>query len=313
MQHSWLVILLSLSAAFVFGGSTALKHTSAAEVPDVGELHAGAIMRFISATISHPRWLAGILLDVLGLSLQVVALHLGALSVVQPLLITGLIFSLLFRRRDGRGLRGISRKELIWASVLCACLAGFYLLSGTAHAAVIGKVPDRLPAVLSGAAGAIVAIGCIAIARRHGNTRYGPALIGTAVGVTYAGTAALIKGVTDIGVRNRVDMLTSWQLYALILVGGIGLFLSQFAFQSGPLTASLPATATVDPLLSIVVGVVVYDEHIRQGALSGLGLLALLVMLAVSVIQLCGLEQKPAEAVPAATAAGPAASSADSS
>jgi hypothetical protein len=41
--------------------------------------------------------------------------------------------------------------------------------------------------------------------------------------------------------------------------------LTQLAYQFGPLVASLPAITIVNPLLSIVIGVVVYDEDIRQG------------------------------------------------
>jgi hypothetical protein len=62
--------------------------------------------------------------------------------------------------------------------------------------------------------------------------------------------------------------------------------LSQLAFQAAPLTASLPASASVDPLLSIVVGVAVYDEHIRRGPGAGAVLFALLLVLGVAVVQL---------------------------
>jgi hypothetical protein len=52
-------------------------------------------------------------------------------------------------------------------------------------------------------------------------------------------------------------VLGSWQLYIVIALGIGGLLLNQLAFQAGPIAASLPATATIDPLLSIVVGVLV--------------------------------------------------------
>ncbi len=51
-------------------------------------------------------------------------------------------------------------------------------------------------------------------------------------------------------------------------------------------TASLPAMATVDPLLSVAIGVLVYAEHLRRGPLDGTVLLALLLLLAAAVIQL---------------------------
>ena len=85
-------------------------------------------------------------------------------------------------------------------------------------------------------------------------------------------------------------VLISWQLYTVLGLGAAGLFLTQLAFQAGPLTASLPAISTIDPLLSIAIGVIIYDEHIRRGPLSGGVLLLLMLLLAASVIQLGRVE-----------------------
>jgi drug/metabolite transporter (DMT)-like permease len=110
--------------------------------------------------------------------------------------------------------------------------------------------------------------------------------MGVAVGVVYAASAALLKALTDRVTHGPWVALTSWQLYAVIVVGAVGLLLAQLAFQAGPLTASLPAIATVDPLLSIVVGILVYDEHIHRGPWSGVGLVGLMLLLGLAVIEL---------------------------
>jgi hypothetical protein len=278
----WLVVLLSLGSALAFAVSTNLKHSSATQVDDVGPLRIGALARFVAATLSHRLWLAGIVTDAIGLSLQVLALHLGALAVVQPLLVSGLLFSLLLRRRQGRPVSGA---EVRWALVLTGCLIGFLSLAGTNPGAG-GDGPDRLPAAVAAAAGVVLALACLLLAHRRRPAADAAALIGVAVGVVYAATAALLKGLTDRAVHGPLVVLTSWQLYTVVVVGAIGLFLGQLAFQAGPLTASLPAMATVDPLLSIVVGVLVYDEHIHRGPWSGLGLVVLMALLGASVIQL---------------------------
>ncbi|MDQ1738758.1 MAG: hypothetical protein QOE53_410 [Pseudonocardiales bacterium] len=282
MSVHWLVIVLSLGSAFAYAISTNLKHSSAGQAPDVSRLRVRALARFVTATLSHPLWLAGIVTDAIGLSLQVLALHLGALAVVQPLLISGLLFTLLLRRRQGRPVTGA---EVRWALVLTGCLTGFLFLAGT-NSAGGGDGPDRLPAVVAAAAGVGLALTCLVLAHRRRPAADAAALIGVAVGVVYAATAALLKGLTDRAVHGPLTALTSWQLYTVVVVGAIGLFLSQLAFQAGPLTASLPAIATVDPLLSIVVGVLVYDEHIHRGPWSGFGLVVLIALLGASVIQL---------------------------
>jgi hypothetical protein len=55
------------------------------------------------------------------------------------------------------------------------------------------------------------------------------------------------------------------------------------AFQAGPLAASLPATATTDPLVSVLLGVVVYDERLRSGVVPLLLSLLSLVLMSAAV------------------------------
>jgi hypothetical protein len=285
--RGWLVVVVSLSAAFAFAVSTSLKHASAGQVPDAQDLHPGNLARFIRATLAHPLWLGGIVADLLGLALQITALHIGALAIVQPLLLTGLLFALLLRQRFERN---ITRREIGWAVALTATLACFVLLAGTGNPLPTHEPVDRAPAFAAGATGLVLAVACIALGRRASSAGRSAALLGTAVGAVYAADAALLKAVTDIAEHGPRAVLTSWQLYAVLALGAAGLLLNQLAFQAGPLTASLPAIATVDPLLSITVGVAVYDEHINRGPAAGVGLVTLLILLGITVIQLARAE-----------------------
>jgi hypothetical protein len=97
VRGQWLVVVLSLGAAFAFAASNLLKHISAGRVPDAQSLQPTQVGDFIRATLSQPLWLGGIACDIIAVGLQVLALHLGSLSVVQPLLITGLLFALILR------------------------------------------------------------------------------------------------------------------------------------------------------------------------------------------------------------------------
>lgn len=283
MSDYWTVVGLSLLAALVFAVSTSLKHVSAGRVPDAQTMHPRALGRFIRATVSHRLWLAGIACDVVGLTLQILALHLGALSVVQPLLLTSLIFALVIRGHLEH--RRISRRQSFWALVLTLALGGFVLLAAT-PAAAVDETADRGPAAIAATVGVVLVLTCLVLGRRLRHGGWTAAILGTAVGVIYAATAALIKAATDIGARSPLDLLSSWQLYTVLGVGALGLLLGQLTFQAGPLTASLPATATVDPLLSIVIGVFVYDERIRQGFGTNVLLAALLALLGAAVVQL---------------------------
>lgn len=285
----WAVVGLSLAAALFFAMSTTLKKASASLVDDLPAPSSGGAVATVTRTLKHPLWLAGIVADVLGLALQVTALHLGALTVVQPLLVSGLLFALLLRHW---GSWRITRAEVGWALTLTACLIGLLILSGSVSGTQHPAAADRVPALIATVVGVITAGSCLITARRSVPPAGRAALIGVAVGAVYAATAALIKAATNVLTRHGpLALAGSWQLYVVLALGAVGLFLTQVAFRAGPLTASLPAISTVDPLLSVAIGVLVYDEHLRRGPLGGALLAGLLLLLVSAVIGLGRVER----------------------
>ncbi len=280
----WAVVGLTLGAALAFGASSALKHASAAEAPDAQSFRPRHLVRFIWHTITHNLWLSAVVCDVTGLVLQIFALHLGELSLVQPLLVSGLVFGLVLRWTFGPD--SPTRRQGFWAVAVTVALAAFLLLTawhgdhgGTEHA-------DREPALVTGIIGVVLVLALIEAGRRMQVRHQKAALLGAAVGIVYAAMAALLKAVTDVAAHGIMGIFSSWELYAFLVAGGSGLLLNQLAFQAGPLSSSLPATATVDPLLSIVIGVLIYHERIRHGTLDTVVLVAVLLLIVVSVIQL---------------------------
>jgi drug/metabolite transporter (DMT)-like permease len=211
-------------------------------------------------------------------------LHIGTLAVVQPLLLSSLVFAIAFNHRLFA--TRVRRHELRWALVLVAALAGFLAFarvsssSGTPVASA-----DIAPAITIGAVGAVTAMVLVLRVRRRSGP-HAAAILGTIVGVTYAATAALIKACSDIGAHRPLQLAVSWQTYVLIALGATGLILNQLAFQAGPLTASLPATATVDPLLSVVLGVFVYDEQLHHSPVDIAGELVCFILLCLAAVRL---------------------------
>jgi drug/metabolite transporter (DMT)-like permease len=303
------VIAAALGATGFFALSSALKHRSADRTPLGGGGGRGAsAVRFLLATLRQPLWLAGLGADAGGVTLQVTALHLGALAVVQPVMITALLFALVLNHRVA-GTR-VPRREVAGALALIAGLVGFLVISGASSPRVTGvpQAADRQPAVVV----ALVAVGlvalCVVQARRVSRAT-SAALLGVAVGLVYACTAALIKACSDVLVPSGpLALLTSWQLPTLVVAGAFGLALNQLAFKAGPLNTSLPAIATVDPLVSIVLGVLVYDERLRSSAAAVVGEVACLVLLSAAVVQLSrsGAAEAPVAPVPESSAPAPA-------
>ena len=294
------VVGTSLGASMFFALSTALKHRSADKAsagdPDKRTVH------FLRDTAVSPLWLGGMLADLGGLTLQITALHIGALAVVQPLMITALLFSLVLNHVVA-GTR-ITRRELAGGVALVLSLAAFLFVSGASSPSITGpaQAADPMPAVALGVVAVLVSLVCLAIARRS-SPGLRAALIGATVGIAYACTAALIKASSNVLVAHGpVALFTSWQLSVVVVSGAAGLVLTQLAFRAGPLRSSLPSIATVDPLFSILLGVVVYDERLRTGALAVVGEVLCLVALCGSAAYLgrMTIDDTPASAEPPA-------------
>ena len=126
---------------------------------------------------------------------------------------------------------------------------------------------------------------CVTLARhRPGSTA--AILLGVSAGIAFAGVAALIKTATNLLANGVMAMMTDWQLYALIAVGATGILLSQLAYRAGPVSASLPAMNSVNPLASVLIGAAVFDEHFRTGAVPSTIEAFALVAMTLATVQL---------------------------
>ena len=268
---------LGTGAAACFAVATAAQHRSASDVPEAGGLEVRALVTFARATVLHRLWLLGIGADLVGLSLHVLALGQGSLALVQPLLISGLLFALPARRLLDR--QPVTRSELARGALLVAGLSVFLFSADPSG----GDTADRLPAVLLAVGLAVLAAGLLVVGRRR-STRLRAALYGTATGLCFGATAALIKACTNAMAHGWPHLLRSPALWALLLVGPAGLALNQLAFQAGPLTASLPALTVVDPLVSLAAGLLVFDETFSsQPSRLAAGAVGLIVVVTAAV------------------------------
>lgn len=281
----------ALGSAALAAVATALQHRTASVAPDAQRLAGRQLLAFARATLAHPLWLISLLVDAAGFALHAAALHAGALALVQPILVTTLVFALPVNhwlRRERPSLR-----ELAWAGALVAGLSGFLLLAHAARAGTAAPVPDRMPALAASGLALLALLTCTLLARRSGNGSAAAALLGTAAGIAFAGVAALLKVCTDLLARGVVPLLASWPVYALLAVGAVGLLLNQLAFQAGPLSAALPAIITVDPLVSIALGAAVFDERLHHTPGAVVAEVACLALLTTAGIALGRGEARP--------------------
>ena len=88
-----------------------------------------------------------------------------------------------------------------------------------------------------------------------------------ATGVTAAFGAALTKAITGYVSEGWGHVFTHFEPYMLAVTGLGTVFLLQNALHAGPITASRTTLVTINPLVSIVLGVTLFGDVLRGGAL----------------------------------------------
>ena len=86
-----IAVVLTLVAAFFFGLSSVMEQRSTKQVPQRGALSP----RLLVDLARRALWLTAIGVNLVGSVLQVVALHFGALAVVQPIVASDVLFAVL--------------------------------------------------------------------------------------------------------------------------------------------------------------------------------------------------------------------------
>ena len=224
-------------------------------------------------------WLAGFALMLVSFLLQAVALHLGRLSEVQPILTTELVFLVIVLVAWFGFTMG--RREWIGVLAVSGGLAGFLYFADPVEGSL--SPPLWAWAVAIGACGTAIVIAVLLALR--GPRWWRAAMFGTAAAIGFALTAACTKVVSGFAASDWTTLYRHWQTYALAFFGVLAVFLAQNAFHAGPIVASQSTLVLVDPLASILIGVGLFGDDLRtNGAWGPLEALSLLVMFAGAVL-----------------------------
>jgi drug/metabolite transporter (DMT)-like permease len=230
--------------------------------------------------VHKPLWLLGFVSAGAALGLHALALGGAQLGVVQPILVSSLLFALpasalIEHRRP-------SAREWAWAALLVVGLGGFLSLaqpSGGTSDPPLG--PFLLTLLGAGLLGAIaVFVGTRVLQHRRAS------FLGLATGIAYGMVAPLIKDVIALAGNQPIRLVTTWPAYALVLIGACAIVLNQTAYQSGPLAASLPPLTLADPIVATLIGVVAFGDQLETAPANLIGEILSVAAVALAVRQL---------------------------
>lgn len=271
-------ILLALTSAALFAVTSVIQHSAAAEVGAEHSLRP----RLILELVRRPRWLLANLTDLAAYGLQLLALRRGSLLVVQTVLVSGLLFTLPLAAAAAH--RQLRPKDWLSAVALVVSLSLFLVLANPSRGRPRTTGAGWLAVfAVTGAAVAAMVLGAPSQPGRGRARR-----LGATTGVIFALTAALAKELGYVMNAGVLRAVTSWQLYAWLLIAGFGFLVEQSALQAGPLDASIPLLIIADPVVAGLIGVVAFGEGITFSPVGAILELASVVVIVATVFSLSG-------------------------
>jgi drug/metabolite transporter (DMT)-like permease len=206
-----------------------------------------------------PVWLLGTVIMLLGYGTQGAALDRGKLVVVQPLLVTTIVWALPF----GYWLTSqhVTRRQVIGAAVVVLGLAMFVLV-GDPDAGVDSADTQGLVIAML-AISAIVAGLCLWL-----HTKSSPALraavFGVCAGLFFGLSASFSKPVINDLHVSIGEAAGDWRTWALLGFGFIAFVIQQLSLATGQLAPAMAAVSVSNPAVSVILGILLFEERLTR-------------------------------------------------
>lgn len=250
-----LAIVFALASAFVTALSTSVQHHAAGRIPP--EVRNPFQVLFLLA--QRPLWVLGQALGLIGFAFHFLALGFGPIALVQPIIITGIVFAVPIRSAISRAWP--EPRELIAVIVTAAALAIFLAASNPQHSSDTPVGPPLWILILLCYAGSwAVFFG----ARRVAGATEKAFLMGVSAGVFLGMVAVLIKA-TQVELRagGVGAVFSTWPAYLLALCGLTGVAVNQAAYRTARLSASMPVLNAVNIMVGLTFGYFIFNETPR--------------------------------------------------
>jgi drug/metabolite transporter (DMT)-like permease len=267
-------IICAIGASALYNTSIALQALEAREVGHEHALRASLIGRLVR----NPRWLVATLIGLLGWPLEIVALLLAPLTVVQPCLASGLVL-LLFLGVTRLG-ETPGRREYGSVAAIVVGVGGIAWAAPERTTTNAGTVPIAI-------ALALVAIPIVAPYALRGWRNAAGTLAVVAAGFGYAWTAIASKLLTDELSAGSLAVAAVW-LATAAASEALALLSEMSALGRRPATRVAPVMFAVQVVVPVILAPLIFGESWSGTPGGGAALVVAVLLVLVGVVSLAG-------------------------
>jgi len=267
-------IVAAIAASLLYNASIGLQALEAREVAHEHSLRPSLLGRLLR----NRRWLAATTLGLIGWPLEIAALLLAPLTVVQPCIASGLVLLLwLGSRKLGES---PGPREFVSVAAIVAGVTGIALAAperSTDHAGTVAvavalalvAVPIALPYLVRGRGAAAVTLAVFS------------------AGCGYAWTSIASKLLTDELAAGTVLVGVAWFATAAASEG-LALLSEMSALQRRPATRVAPVMFAVQVLVPVALAPLIFNESWNDTPLGGAALAASVALAVIGIVVLAG-------------------------
>ncbi len=273
-SHALAIGSALLAAFFAAVGIVVRQRAIQAEADNPSE--SGAI---VTSWVRQPAWWLGTSGAAGGYVFQALALAHGSLLLVQPLLVSSLLFVLPLGARFSN--QHVRARDWAWALLLTAALTVFVLVGQPREGHYRAPVPAWSVALSTSLPVVVICV----LAARRATGRPRAMLLAGGVAVLLGMVAVLTKVSTHRLVAHGWHGLLSVPApYLLVALAVTVTVLQQSAFHAGALQASVPIMLVGEPVVAVLLGVVILGEYlVVHGAGAVVLVMAVVAMIAATV------------------------------
>ena len=211
----------------------------------------------IVETSKNKLWRIGVIAEGIAALLELVALYFGSLLLVEPLLMTNLVFLLAivhFRMK-----RPVLIREWLGIIFICIGISVFIAVAkphgGRGTFGLVWLAPITI-------IGLLMALGAMTTRRLTNNPKRRGSVGAVVAGLSLGMTAALTR-LTMIQLHSGiVSTLVRWPLYALIVSAFVSIITVQVGYGSGPLTITQSMLEISSLIVSTLLGLLIFGDTI---------------------------------------------------
>jgi drug/metabolite transporter (DMT)-like permease len=253
----------ALGAAIAFGVANVEQMRAARRTEAPAEVSATLLVRLFR----DRRWQIGFATSVGGYGLQAVALYLAPVVLVQPLIVTELLFALPLAAWWA-GAR-LGTREWIGAVLVAGGITAFLLFGNpSGDSSHITTTATFLTGISVG--GAVIAL--VAAAESFASRpMLRASLLALAASACFGMLSMMTKVVGRQFQHDKLLALTHSQPYLMAVFAITGLLLAQTAWRIAPLTVSLPLIDIGEPAVASLLAVLALHEHLDLGSGQAIG------------------------------------------